>query len=279
MRTELEIFEMILNIGEQDERIEAILLNGSRANPNSVKDKFQDYDIIFSTYYINEIIKQKDWYKQFGDILIMQEPYFRIDKKQYDIYTYLMQFQDMTRIDLRLMNPDYISSSMDDAYSKVLLDKTGEYQAFNFNKEYEMYVTKLATQNEFNKIINEIYWVSTYVVKGIIRKDYMYAEHMISIPVKTAFIELLKQYILTFNFLKEFNFGKVNQRVTEHQEIKDILMKINCNNSLEAIKANINYIIEKTNELAIKISGKQGFKYNKAEYEAVKMYINNLKIK
>ncbi|PTJ85367.1 streptomycin resistance protein, partial [Staphylococcus hyicus] len=217
MRTELEIFETILNIGEQDERIEAILLNGSRADPNSVKDKFQDYDIIFSTYYINEIIKQKDWYKQFGDILIMQEPDFRIDKKQYDIYTYLMQFQDMTRIDLRLMNPDYISSSMDDAYSKVLLDKTGEYQLFNFNKEYEMYVTKLATQNEFNKIVNEIYWVSTYVVKGIVRKDYMYAEHMISNPVKTAFIELLKQYILTFKLLKELNFGKVNQRITEHQ--------------------------------------------------------------
>lgn len=148
-----------------------------------MKDQFQDFDIIFVTRHINEIIKDKDWHKQFGDILIMQEPDFELDRKHYSVYGYLMQFRDMTRIDLRLMHPDSILNYINDAYSIVLLDKTGNYQSFNFNKE-EMYLTKVASQYEFNKNVNEIYWVSTYVIKGIARKDFMYAEYMLANPVK-----------------------------------------------------------------------------------------------
>ncbi|WP_414052615.1 aminoglycoside 6-adenylyltransferase [Macrococcus animalis] len=272
MRTEQQMFELIFEIAKQDDRIEAVLLNGSRANPNSVKDQFQDYDIIFATRHINDFVEDKEWHKQFGEILIMQEPDFEEAKKQYKVYGYLMQFQDMTRIDLRLMQPDSILEYIDDAYSKVLLDKTESYQSFNFNKE-EMYVTKVATQYEFEKIVNEIYWVSTYVIKGVARKDFMYAEYMLANPVKNAFIELIKQYILSKKDLEEYNFAKVNQHILEHEEIKDSLIKISCNDSLESIEENIKLIVEQTNELATKIALKQDIKYNKAEYDAVKFYM------
>lgn len=275
MRTEQQIFELIIEIAKQDDRIEAVLLNGSRANPNSVKDQFQDYDIIFATRHINDFVKDNEWHKQFGEILIMQEPDFEEAKKQYKVYGYLMQFQDMTRIDLRLMQPDSILEYIDDAYSKVLLDKKGIYQSFNFNKE-EMYVTKVATQYEFKKIVNEIYWVSTYVVKGIARKDFMYAEYMISNPVKTAYTKLIKQYLLSEMNLEEYNFGKINQQIFRFEKIKNSIIKISCNDSLGTLEENIKHIIEHTNELATKISMKRDFKYNKEEYEAVKFYITNI---
>ncbi|MBH9581615.1 aminoglycoside 6-adenylyltransferase [Staphylococcus felis] len=182
----------------------------------------------------------------------------------------------MTRIDLRLIRPGRILENIDDAYSKVLLDKTGNYQSFNFNKEEEMYVTKVAKQYEFDKIVNEIYWVSTYVIKGIARKDYMYAEYMLSNPVKTAYIKLIKQYILSESDLEEYNFGKVNQHILENEEINDSLIKISCNDSLESINENIKHIVEQTNELATKISMRHDIKYNKAEYEAVKFYMANV---
>ncbi|QQB03506.1 aminoglycoside 6-adenylyltransferase [Staphylococcus felis] len=276
LHNQQKVFDLITDIAKKDKRIEAVLLNGSRANPNSLKDQFQDYDIIFATKYIDQIIKDKEWHKQFGDILIMQEPDFEPDKKQYDVYGYLMQFQDMTRIDLRLIRPGRILENIDDAYSKVLLDKTGNYQSFNFNKEEEMYVTKVAKQYEFDKIVNEIYWVSTYVIKGIARKDYMYAEYMLSNPVKTAYIKLIKQYILSESYLEEYNFGKVNQHILENEEINDSLIKISCNDSLESINENIKHIVEQTNELATKISMRHDIKYNKAEYEAVKFYMANV---
>lgn len=103
----------------------------------------------------------------------------------------------------------------------------------------------------------------------------MYAEYMLANPVKNAFIELIKQYILSKKDLEEYNFGKVNQHILEHEEIKDSLIKICCNDSLESIEENIKLIVEHTNELATKISMKRDFKFNKEEYEAVKFYMCN----
>src|SRR5258708_38111157 len=42
MRNEEEMITLILNIAKNDERIRAVLLNGSRVNPNIKKDRFQD---------------------------------------------------------------------------------------------------------------------------------------------------------------------------------------------------------------------------------------------
>lgn len=68
----------------------------------------------------------------------------------------------------------------------------------------------------------------------------------------------------------------MNQHILEHEEIKDSLIKFSCNDSLESIEENTKLIVEQTNELATKISLKQGIKYNKAEYDAVKFYMVNI---
>ena len=45
MRSEKEMYDLILDIAKRDERIRAVYMNGSRANPNIKKDIFQDYDV------------------------------------------------------------------------------------------------------------------------------------------------------------------------------------------------------------------------------------------
>ena len=47
MRTEKQIYEMILNFAKTDERIRMVTLEGSRTNINILPDDFQDYDITF----------------------------------------------------------------------------------------------------------------------------------------------------------------------------------------------------------------------------------------
>lgn len=45
MRTEQEMFDLILNVAKNDDRILAVYMSGSRTNPNAKRDIFQDYDI------------------------------------------------------------------------------------------------------------------------------------------------------------------------------------------------------------------------------------------
>ncbi|MCD0049630.1 streptomycin resistance protein, partial [Streptococcus agalactiae] len=136
------------------------------------------YDIVFVTNFIEDIISDTYYHKKFGDILIIQKPNEFRNKMEYNCFAYLMQFQDLTRIDLRLIKPEFLEDYLDDAFSKVLLDKKNKYLDYNFERS-ALYETKQLSEDEINKILNEIYWVSTYVVKGIARNDIIYSEFMI----------------------------------------------------------------------------------------------------
>ncbi len=41
------MLDLIINTAKEDERIRAVIMNGSRVNPNVKRDCFQDYDIIY----------------------------------------------------------------------------------------------------------------------------------------------------------------------------------------------------------------------------------------
>lgn len=48
MRTEEEMFDLILGAANRDNRIGAVYMNGSWANPNVKKDIFKGYDIVYA---------------------------------------------------------------------------------------------------------------------------------------------------------------------------------------------------------------------------------------
>lgn len=48
MRSEQEMYELIIGTARADERIRAVYINGSRTDKNAPKDIFQDYDIVYA---------------------------------------------------------------------------------------------------------------------------------------------------------------------------------------------------------------------------------------
>lgn len=127
MRSEREMYELILGYAEQDPRVRGVILNGSRADPNRLLDSFRDYDIV---YLVTDVgpYKSGDISPAFGEMLVMQ----RTDESElYDEHlphaaVYLMQFADGNRIDLTVARrEDYRGYCFDDRLSMVLLDKDG----------------------------------------------------------------------------------------------------------------------------------------------------------
>lgn len=75
MRTEQEVMDLILDVAQSDERIRAVLLVGSRANPEVPKDIYQDYDITFFMEDITPYYNNPAWVEAcFGKPLMMQKP-------------------------------------------------------------------------------------------------------------------------------------------------------------------------------------------------------------
>lgn len=222
MRTEKEMLDLIINTAKEDERIRAVIMNGSRVNPNVKKDCFQDYDIIYVVKDIQSFTCNHSWINRFGEIMIVQMPeemsLLPADKD--GKFPYLMQFMDGNRIDLMLVPVDLINKFIgQDSLSKLLLDKDkciGEFPPANDND----YMIKKPTEKEFLDCCNEFWWCSTNVGKGLWREELSYAKGMLEGPVRDMLVVMLEWHI---GMKTEFtvNAGKFGKHFEQYVE-KDV---------------------------------------------------------
>jgi aminoglycoside 6-adenylyltransferase len=50
------------------------MLNGSRVNPNALRDIFQDFDIAYFVTDLDSFTRDHTWIERFGEIMILQMP-------------------------------------------------------------------------------------------------------------------------------------------------------------------------------------------------------------
>ena len=174
MRTDTEMMNLILQIAESLQ-VEAVALSGSRANPRAPKDEFQDYDVVYIVDDLEDLISDLSWLDQYGNRLI--EQHNRLGHRR----LYLMLFEDGNRIDLTLCPKESIQEWVDsEANFEVIKDDKGLFEAYQPNSK--RYWTAPPTEEEFAASCNEFWWVSAYVVKGICRKQVIYAtDHLYGI--------------------------------------------------------------------------------------------------
>ena len=174
MRTDTEMMTLILQIADTL-KVVAIALSGSRTNPQSVKDEFQDYDVVYIVDDLEDLISDLSWLNQFGNRLISQHNV--VDHR----HLYLMLFEDGNRIDLTLCPKEYIQEWVDsEANFEVIKDDKGLFESYLPSPK--RYWTCPPTEEEFAASCNEFWWVSAYVVKAIRRNQLIYAtDHLYGI--------------------------------------------------------------------------------------------------
>ncbi len=196
MRSEQEMYELILNTAREDERIRAVILNGSRANPNARHDFFQDFDVIYVVADVASIKDDPIWIKRFGELVILQLPDDMEDPPpgEGSGYTYLMQFADGNRIDLHLHPIDRLDEILSDSLSVLLLDKDGIIGQFPPSNDRD-YLPKPPTARQFFECTNEFWWVCPYVAKGLWREEIVYAKFMLDRFVRDQLDKMLTWYV------------------------------------------------------------------------------------
>ena len=167
MRTDQEILELILETAKKLQ-VDVVALSGSRTDTKAPKDKFQDYDVVYVVDDLDNLTNDLSWLDQFGKRIIEQE--VTLGHRR----LYLILFEDGNRIDLTLCPKDHINEWVDsEAGFTVLKDEKGLFEAYLPNPK--LYWTAPPSEEEFTASCNEFWWVSAYVVKGICRKQVIYA--------------------------------------------------------------------------------------------------------
>lgn len=218
MRSEQEMLDLILDTAWADERIRAVLLNGSRANPNAPRDIFQDFDIVYLVTDVAPFRRNLAWIQRFGELMIVQMPDDMQDPPPGDDggFTYLMQFDDGNRIDLGIYPLEKADDIVGDSLTVLLLDKDGVVGPLEPPSERD-YLPKPPTAKAFADCCNEFWWVCPYVAKGLWREEILYARHMLDPVVREQLMQMLAWYIgvQTGFALNPGKFGKYFQRYLE----------------------------------------------------------------
>ena len=181
MRTETEMLDVILKTAETLQ-VAAVAMSGSRTDTKASKDEFQDYDVVYVVDDFDNLTSDLSWFDYFGKRIIEQEVV--LDHRR----LYLMLFEDGNRIDLTLCPKQQIQEWVDsEAEFIVLEDKKGLFEYYSPSPQ--RFWMSSASETDFKNSCNEFWWVSAYVVKGICRKQVVYAlDHLYGICQK----ELLK---------------------------------------------------------------------------------------
>ena len=246
-------------------QVEAVALSGSRTNQRVQTDEFQDYDVVYIVDDLDNLTSDLSWLDQFGKRIIEQHNVLGNRR------LYLMLFEDGNRIDLTLCPTEYIQEWVDsEAGFTVLEDKKGLFEPY-FPSPHRFW-TSPASEMDFKKTCNEFWWVSAYVVKGICRKQVIYAtDHLYGICQQELLkvlawqvasdrgkVDIGKNYKYLFNYLPA-------EKKKEFSNLLDF-------SSLDKIIQSLLATMQIFHQEAQSLSQKMGFEYDREVAEKMIQY-------
>ncbi len=275
MRTETEMLDVILKTAETLQ-VEAVAMSGSRTNQKTSKDEFQDYDVVYVVDDFDNLISDLSWLDYFGKRILEQEVV--LDHRR----LYLMLFEDGNRIDLTFCPKEHIKEWVDsEADYTVLKDDKGLFESYPPSPK--RYWTNPASQTDFEKSCNEFWWVSAYVVKGICRKQVIYAtDHLYGI-CQQEFLKILAWQVASAR--GKVDIGKNYKYLFQYlpAEKEKQFSNLLDFSSIEKLSQSLLATMQLFHREAQRLSQKLGFDYDKEvaekmiEYaeERVKKFGNN----
>ena len=277
MRSEQEIYALIEKVAQGDPNIRAVLLNGSRANEKIKPDQYQDYDLVFLVTSLHPFSENPDWINLFGERLIMQIPDQvhlgeETANNEQEQITYLMLFKDLNRIDLTVSTINEKGFKLG-SLTKVLMDKDGLF-AEGITPSDRDYWIKKPTQKQLYDHCNEFWWVSTYVIKGLLRGELIYAKEMLEIPVRRMFLQMLEWHI---GVETQFSVNLGASRKSLHKYLSDDLWEgvKRTYPGLDALSmwSSLKEMMVIFEQLEREVATQLGYNYRKEEVENVMAYL------
>lgn len=277
MRTEKEMMNCIIKTAEEDPRIRAAYIEGSRTNPNVPKDIFQDYDIVYVVKETKPFRDDRKWIDRFGERLYMQYPeegvYWSSDVE--NSYGWLMQFADGNRLDLHVSTEAYALSHLE--MYRTLVDKD-DIMPDTQDASEEQYWTKKPRSEEFQCTCNEFWWCLNNVAKGLWREELLYVMDMIEFNIRPMLKRVLEWKIaVQYDF--SINLGKSGKYMKNYlsQKVYEQFLSTYANADQAVVWDAVFVMCDMFQETAIEVSRKLNFDYNYKEAENSRSFLNHVK--
>jgi aminoglycoside 6-adenylyltransferase len=195
------MIEKIRQWAKTQGNIRAVLLTSSRAREDKTVDQLSDYDIELYVNDINLYTGSNDWLRNFGEIVILlPEKRNLLGAEQ---ASRLVIYRDGTKVDFTIAHIDILAKIkslpslpdwLDDGY-KVLLDKGN--LTINLKKPgYKAYIPRKPSEKEYQDLIKEFWWETTYVAKNLYRNEIFPAKYSSDYVIRyKILVKMLEWYV------------------------------------------------------------------------------------
>ena len=280
MRSDREMLELILDTATSDARVRAVVMSGSRVNPNVPSDRFQDFDIIYFVTEVESFTDDPAWIDRFGDRMILQTPDAMGDPPPINDgrFAYLMQFADGNRIDLTLFPIAQLNVFKRESLSSLLLDKDGAFAPLPSASDSD-YLPQPPSAKEFADCCNEFWWVSAYVAKGLWREQIIYAKHMFEHVVR---VQLMKMLVWDAGVKTQFTvgFGSHGKYLKQYLEPRlwTMLEKTYSDAGYDTTWDALYVTCDLFRVVANDVAAHFGFEYPRSDDERVSTHLRNVRL-
>ena len=215
--------QRVITFAEENDNIRGLVLQGSYVNDNAPKDYFSDLDPLFYVVDVDAFLKDSKWKEYFGKPI----SFFHDDWDTHDglkSYTRLTIYSDGFKMDFGFSDVKLAKYANEMPLYKVYLDKDNIIPVPQVTDDSKFFGKKPSNQ-EYQDILRDFFFDSSYVVKTIYRDEIMFNQYMQNILHKKI-QKLVEWYIGCKNdfSVNTGSFGRYMKRYLsdkEYQMIKD----------------------------------------------------------
>ncbi|RXM37599.1 AadS family aminoglycoside 6-adenylyltransferase [Chryseobacterium sp. CH21] len=284
MKVREEKLEQIIHWAENNPDIRAILLTSSLVNPYAPVDDFSDLDVelVFENRASYE--SGNEWIRLFGDPISMIEEDDRVFEGRHAMKMVL--YKDHVKVDFKLyqvsefieeIKEENLSEDWDVGY-KVLIDKDKLTENLK-PSTYQSIMIQKPSEKEFQQLMNDFWWDTTYVAKCLKRGDIFYAKFMSENILRTDYLVPLIEWYIAGNH--DWNNLTTNKhgRLFKKYLSQDLWNKVEATFSGSDIAENWNALFayaDLVHELGISLAEKLHFTYPAKLEDDIRNYLKEV---
>ncbi|MEX2375810.1 MAG: aminoglycoside 6-adenylyltransferase, partial [Dehalococcoidia bacterium] len=182
--SDLEVLATLTRWAEADERVRALILTSSRANPASKVDALSDFDMAIGVHDSADFQGNPAWLEDaYGAILVRHDPKPGSTSVPGQ-FNRLVIHKDGTKIDWQVWPVESLRTALRapalrggfDVGYRFLFDKDGLSQGAT-SPTYTAHIPARPTSTDYLAVVEEFWWETSYVAKNLWRDELMPAKH------------------------------------------------------------------------------------------------------
>jgi aminoglycoside 6-adenylyltransferase len=201
---EMDVVDKLMAWGTAHPLIRAMVLTSSRTRPNGPVDLLSDYDLILAVSDVGPFAFDEAWISAYGRPMVrwgdqgevyglatsfrgvVYQNYIKID---YSIWPVEL----LERIAAEALLPDQL-----DVGYRVLLDKDQRTAGWK-QPSYQAHIPARPTEAEYQALVEEFWWGTTYVAKSLWRDDLVFAKWVLDQDLKLETMRRMLEWRIEIN--------------------------------------------------------------------------------